>query len=1082
MRNRIVCKLCKNAIRHPDNHHRCNICFKFFHRNCVPASNHPYFCYSCLSDALPFHHMTNKSLYELFCPSVDEFIRQFKRNLNESSALNEALENDDTCPCTYHDIDSFNNLIPSLESNDLLILSCNIASLCQNQHKIEQFLSVTSALPSIIAISETKIRISDNITDQYNLENYNYTFEHNDTPTYFGGVGFYIQNNINYILRNDISLDIPSCEDLWIEIKDQSNKSSICGVIYRHRKHNIQTFQNEMMRIINKLNLENKPIYICGDINIDIGRYHISQPTKHYVDTLQSLSYRILIDKPTRITTNTATVIDHLYSNDFVNSLEPGILAADFSDHLATFLHISKSPSRDNEPSQTLIRDMKNFDEETFILDLHNNLINNIDLAENDTDTLFNSLNNIFALTVNSHAPLRQKTQSEFKKSKSPWITNGIINSIKHKSYLRLRSIKYKTAESISAYNQYRNLTNRIIVKAKRKYYSEKLKAAMNTSRTTWAIINEVIGKKKTKHKKIPKIISQLDGKTLTDPTSITNEFNTYFSNNGKLMANKIPHKPHRILGNPATSSIRLYDSTANEVMKCIENLSTRKASRMNDIPTSFIKKAKLELSFYLSLIFNNCIKSGNYPKQLKIAQVIPIYKKGSKLECVNYRPISILSSWNKIFEKMIFVRLYMFLTKFNILTPHQYGFIQGRSTDLAIYDLIEKHLNAKILRNTSCTIYLDISKAFDTVPRNILLNKLYHYGIRGLAYDLLKSYLSNCFQYTLINGFMSQLLPIEFGVPQGSILGPLLFLIYINDLPLVSNNAIIKLFADDTSIFVNAKSTSDLKAIASDVLCKVDEWMKMNKLTLNYSKTEFMLCNTSRNQQTFSLHIGNHSISQVKIVKYLGVHIDEMLTWKTHISNLENKLSRACALICKLRYVVDQSCLIQYYYAHIYSHLKYAILAWGGVSESSLSKLNVLHRRAVRLMTLHGPLRQFMFYDIEQPENFIKNDELFKSCSILKLNDVYKLELSKLMFKASNCMLPTTYDDILTPLSSREAPVTRAASRNEFYQPISSTAESERRLSYAGPRLWNNIDPAIKKYSFYTFTKKYKSQILASY
>ena len=284
----------------------------------------------------------------------------------------------------------------------------------------------------------------------------------------------------------------------------------------------------------------------------------------------------------------------------------------------------------------------------------------------------------------------------------------------------------------------------------------------------------------------------------------------------------------------------------------------------MNDVPTSFIKKAKLELSYYLSLIFNKCIKSGNYPKQLKIAQVIPIYKKGSKLECVNYRPISILSSWNKIFEKMIFVRLYKFLTKFNILTPHQYGFIQGRSTDLAIYDLIEKHLNAKILRNTSCTIYLDISKAFDTVPRNILLNKLYHYGIRGLAYDLLKSYLSNRFQYTLINGFMSQLLPIEFGVPQGSILGPLLFLIYINDLPLVSNNTIIKLFADDTSIFVNAKSTSDLKAIASDVLCKVDEWMKMNKLTLNYSKTEFMLCNTSRNQQndSFSLHIGNHSIS----------------------------------------------------------------------------------------------------------------------------------------------------------------------------------------------------------------------------
>ncbi len=518
--------------------------------------------------------------------------------------------------------------------------------------------------------------------------------------------------------------------------------------------------------------------------------------------------------------------------------------------------------------------------------------------------------------------------------------------------------------------------------------------------------------------------------------------------------------------------------------MKCIDNLSLRKANRTNDVPTSFIKKAKLELSYYISLIFNKCLKSGNYPKQLKIAQVIPIYKKGSKQKCVNYRPISILSSWNKIFEKMIFVRIYKFLTKFNILTPHQYGFIKGSSTDLAIYDLIEKHLNAKMLKNSSCTIYLDISKAFDTVPRNLLLKKLYHFGIRGPAYELLKSYLSNRYQYTFINGFMSELLPIDFGVPQGSILGPLLFLIYINDLSLVSNNAIIKLFADDTSIFVNAKTSRELKLMASEVLCKVDEWMKMNKLTLNYSKTEFMFCNSSRTRQNepFSLHIGNHAISQVKSVKYLGVHIDEMLTWKTHISNLEKKLSRACALICKLRYVVDQKCLIQYYYAHIYSHLKYAILAWGGVSETSLKKLNVLHRRAVRLMTLHGPLYEFMSYDTEQPDNFIKNDELFKSCSLLKLSDIYKLELSKLMYKASNNLLPSTYDNILMSLSSREAPLTRAAARNEFYQPIASTIESQRRLCYAGPILWKNIDSNLKKYSFDTFRKKYKSQIIANY
>ena len=168
--------------------------------------------------------------------------------------------------------------------------------------------------------------------------------------------------------------------------------------------------------------------------------------------------------------------------------------------------------------------------------------------------------------------------------------------------------------------------------------------------------------------------------------------------------------------------------------------------------------------------------------------------------------------------------------------------------------------------------------------------------------------------------------------------------------------------------------------------------------------------------------------------------------------------------------------------YMAIYSHLQYAILAWGDVSETSLRKLNVLHRRAVRLMTLHGPLNEFMSYDTEQPDNFIKNDELFKSCSLLKLSDIYKLELSKIMYKASNDMLPSTYSSIFRPLSSREAPITRAASRNEFYQSIASTIESQRRLCYAGPILWNTIDADLKKYSFHTFRKKYKSKILTNY
>jgi len=274
--------------------------------------------------------------------------------------------------------------------------------------------------------------------------------------------------------------------------------------------------------------------------------------------------------------------------------------------------------------------------------------------------------------------------------------------------------------------------------------------------------------------------------------------------------------------------------------------------------------------------------------------------------------------------------------------------------------------------------------------------------------------------------------------------------------MPLLSSmKSIIKLFADDSLLFVSGRDIDEIKQILDDELPKIEQWFLSNKLTINASKTEYMINGHEATNNSFSIYLNNTLLNNSHSVKYLGVTIDDKLSWKPHIEQLEKKLSTACALICKLRYFVDQSCLLKYYYAHVYSHLQYAILAWGTANKTVLNKLNVLHRRVVRLMTLHGPLKNFFKYNQDDALGNIKNLELFKSCEILAIDDIYKFELAKLMHKASNNCLPPALNGIfMRPRYPRQ---------KQFLIPLARTKNGERSLKYAGPKLWESLKPQFK-------------------
>ena len=310
---------------------------------------------------------------------------------------------------------------------------------------------------------------------------------------------------------------------------------------------------------------------------------------------------------------------------------------------------------------------------------------------------------------------------------------------------------------------------------------------------------------------------------------------------------------------------------TTADILAHIQQLYVNKCAGPEEIPIRVIKMSSPVIAPILELLFNKCLTNGSFPRSLKIGKIVPIHKKGPKNECCNYRPTTLLSPLSKIFEKCIYKQMYTYLEKYNLLTPNQFGFRQNCSTSLAVRQLYDNFLESLDKKKITYSVFIDLSKAFDTVDHEILLKKLQRYGFRGLPLQLIQSYLTNRNQYAFVNGTKSNLRKVKCGVPQGSTLGPLLFLIYVNDLPYVSDFT-TKLFADDTVLTMANSCMRTLQHDVNKELTKIDEWMRLNKLSLNYSKTKYMLITNKTNSEDLincNITIGKHKIEQVTQIKY---------------------------------------------------------------------------------------------------------------------------------------------------------------------------------------------------------------------
>ena len=602
---------------------------------------------------------------------------------------------------------------------------------------------------------------------------------------------------------------------------------------------------------------------------------------------------------------------------------------------------------------------------------------------------------------------------------------------------------------------------------AKKDFYANQFKNSKGNMKKTWNVINHALGKQFRKSN-ITSI--QFNGDRFNENMEICNLFNNHFINIGIDLNRSVPSYPNEsyckyISVNYQTAYFKPI--TNHEIITVVDNLKSTTSAGYDGIDVKILKRVIHIISSHLCAIFNQCLEYGVFPDKLKIARVIPIFKNGSPELMTNYRPISVLPVFSKILEKCIYSRLLKFCQKCDIINKNQYGFRAGFSTTSALLDFVHKVSNAIDKKETTIGLFLDLSKAFDSLDHNILLDKLQHYGIRGITLKLFENYLSKRNQFVAIGGDTSHLQLIQCGVPQGSILGPLLFLLYINDITHSSSLLKCILFADDTSVFLSHKDIDVLQANFNRELELITLWLGLNKLTVNKTKTNYMIfTNKSINFDNISIKMGDSIIKRVNTTKFLGINIDDKLSWSTHIGAICNKLCKNVGVMYKLKFL-PKHILKMIYNSIIVPYIYYGITVWGNAFSTYLDRIIKLQKRVVRI------IMSCSYTSHTTP--------LFFSLKYLKFSDLYLYEVCIFMYLCMNNLIPISLSELFCLNSSIHSYPTRNAS--SFHLPLIRTQLFQRTIFYKGPVLWNSMPSEIKSApTFNSFKSRLRRFLVGRY
>lgn len=814
----------------------------------------------------------------------------------------------------------------------LNVLHLNINGLRSKLDLLQTY--IKSLDLDIIALTETKLKNSIS-TNLINLDGYD-CIRLDRSHKSGGGLLVYFKDFLKIEVVN-LPKSLKQCEHLSFSVKSSRRKSLFFTLVYRPPNCNIDTFNSSLEHFLLDLNV-NSPHCFLGDFNIDLSTPVVNPKAAYFLSILHAFNYSQTISEHTRLTPNKSSLLDLIILNDKISSTKSSVLDCNLSDHQATLLEWDIAlMCKQQKHTYFTYRSFKDFSADKF-----NHAIQNCNWTnyynENNPDVAWNIFTSNIMSVFDKLAPLKCCRIQSKRSGNKPWITSEVLNAMKLRDSLYKQFKNNRSNDNFKKYKIARNRVNTLVNKNRYVFFQNHFMKD-NSGKSHWKTINNLLGKSSS---------------PVTPPVS-PNLFAEHFADIASHTNQGVSFSPtfESFLRNAPNTTFSFQYCSETDAKRLLRNLNCSRSCGLDNISNYMLKAAGSSIVSSLTYLFNLCISNARLPDVWKKAKVIPIFKKGPPTEPSNYRPISLLSSTSKLFERFLSLQLTSYFESNSLLSPYQHGFRSGHSTLSALISLTE-HINMAIDKNKFVLAsFLDLSKAFDTVHHITLLKKLSYYGINGSSLLLLKSYLTNRQLTVFLNSHSkSPFHNLSAGVPQGSVLGPLLFLIYTNDLQHSLLSSSVNVYADDTVIYSTSSSFQLAQALLINDLQRISSWFRANRLKLNVDKTQYIVFGTrhmTKHCPSLPITLNGTNVDRCKHVKYLGLEIDENLTFEEHISNLCSKLCRTLGPLNSIKHLIPFNMRKSVYQALILPHITYGITVWSTTSSSQLSRIGKILNRTCR-------------------------------------------------------------------------------------------------------------------------------------